>query len=57
LQAATNIDWANLTFGSNAAADFIGELREMDPSVFVDGCWQRSWQNQRALIIVPAKTL
>lgn len=42
-----NIDWTNLTFGSNAADDFIGELRDMDPSVFVDGCWQRSWQNQR----------
>ncbi len=42
-----NIDWANLTFGSHAAEDFVGELRDMDPSVFVDGCWQRSWQNQR----------
>ena len=42
-----NIDWSTLTFGSNAADDFIGELRDMDPSVFVDGCWQRSWKNQR----------
>jgi saccharopine dehydrogenase (NAD+, L-lysine-forming) len=43
-----NIDWANLTFGSNAADDFVGELRDMDPSVYVDGCWQSSWRNQRS---------
>ena len=35
-----------MTFGANAANDFIGELRDMDPSVFVDGYWRRSWRNQ-----------
>lgn len=42
-----NIDWAGLNFGSNAPDDFVGELRDIDPSALVGGHWQRSWQNQR----------
>jgi hypothetical protein len=42
-----NIDWAGLNFGSNAPDDFVGELRDINPSAWVDGRWQRSWQNRR----------
>ncbi len=42
-----SIDWAGLKFSSNASDDFIGELRDMDPSIFVDGNWRSSWRNLR----------
>ncbi|CAI9413957.1 hypothetical protein ANOBCDAF_03079 [Pleomorphomonas sp. T1.2MG-36] len=45
--ASFNVDWSRLSFGPGAAEDFIGELREMDPSVFRDGRWVRSWRNAR----------
>lgn len=41
------VDWARLTLGSNAAEDFAGELRQMDPSIWRDGAWRRSWRNSR----------
>lgn len=41
-----NVDWAGLTFGSNAPDDFVAELRDFDPSAWVDGLWRRSWQNR-----------
>lgn len=45
--ASFNVDWSRLSFGPDAAEDFVGELREMDPSVFSDGRWVRSWRNAR----------
>jgi saccharopine dehydrogenase (NAD+, L-lysine-forming) len=42
-----NIDWAGLRFGANAPDDFVAELRDINPSAFVDGRWRRSWQNRR----------
>lgn len=42
-----NVDWAGLDFASNAADDFVGELRDMNPTAWVDGQWRRSWQNRR----------
>ncbi len=42
-----NVDWAGLNFGSNAPDDFVGELRDMNPTAWVDGQWRRSWQNRR----------
>lgn len=43
-----NIDWTGLDFGSNAPDDFAAELRDFNPSAWVDGHWRRSWQNRRA---------
>ena len=40
-----NLNWAALSFGQNAAEDFISELRDMDPSVLVKGKWFRDWKN------------
>jgi saccharopine dehydrogenase (NAD+, L-lysine-forming) len=43
-----NIDWAGLNFGSNAPNDFAGELRDINPSAFIDGRWRQSWRNRRS---------
>lgn len=45
--ASFNVDWSRLSFGPGAAEDFVSELREMDPSVFVEKRWMRSWRNAR----------
>ncbi|MCM5556618.1 saccharopine dehydrogenase NADP-binding domain-containing protein [Pleomorphomonas sp. JP5] len=45
--ASFNVDWSRLSFGAGAAEDFVCELREMDPSAFVEGRWVRSWRNAR----------
>ena len=45
--ASLSVDWSRLSFGPGAAEDFVDELRNMDPSAFCDGRWQRSWRNAR----------
>jgi saccharopine dehydrogenase (NAD+, L-lysine-forming) len=45
IYSSFNIDWAALTFGKNAAEDFVSELRDMDPSILVSSKWKRSWNN------------
>ena len=42
-----NIDWTGLNFGSNAPDDFVAELRDFNPSAWVDGRWRSSWRNRR----------
>lgn len=43
--ASFNVDWSRLRFGPSAADGFVDELRDMDPSAFLDGRWVRSWRN------------
>ena len=45
--ASFNVDWSRLSFSADGAEDFVGELRAMDPSVFSNGRWVRSWRNMR----------
>ncbi|MDQ8153354.1 MAG: saccharopine dehydrogenase NADP-binding domain-containing protein, partial [Gemmatimonadota bacterium] len=42
-----NIDWRALEFSEASAAEFVDELRHMNPESFVERRWVRSWSRVR----------